>query len=168
MSVEDRVRRRLPDRFEPLLSGAQFGQFISVGVIGAVADTAVLALASFLFGLSDLWAKAAGVEVAILVMFLLNERWTFPDHGAIGYRPFLMRLGKSHLVRSGGVGVQLAIFWALVGPYGIELSIAGIELWFVVASLLSIGIATVINYVFESLFTWQVQTFESSTGEPSD
>jgi putative flippase GtrA len=168
MSVDDRIKQWVPDRFEPLLSAAQFGQFISVGVVGAVADTAVLALASLLFGVSDLWAKAAGVEVAILIMFFLNEQWTFPDKGDLGYRPFLSRLWRSHLVRSGGVGVQLAIFWALVGPYSIQFSVAGADIWFVVASLISIGIATVINYVFESLFTWQVQTFESSTGEPSD
>lgn len=167
MTSGEWLRQRLPDRFKPLLSGTQFGQFVSVGIVGAVADTAVLALTAFLFGLSDLWAKAAGAEVAILVMFLLNERWTFTDQGAVGSVPFLRRLGKSHLVRAGGVGVQLAIFWALIRPYRVQLSVAGTDVWVIVASLFSIGVATAINYVFESLFTWQIQAVSTQSSEPN-
>lgn len=171
MSVSDRLQQWLPNRLEPLLSVAQFGRFVSVGVVGAVADTAALTVAALVVGMPELLAKVVGIEVAILVMFRINEQWTFPDQGDSGYLPYLTRLGKSHIVRAGGSGLQLAVFWALVGPYRIQLSIAGTDLWFVVASLFSIGIATVINYLFESLFTWQVQTFDSSsgeTGEPSD
>ena len=167
MSVRQRLTRWLPERVQPLVSGAQFGQFVSVGAVGAVADTLVLAAATLLVGLSELWGKAAGIEVAVVLMFLLNERWTFTSYGSTGVRALLARLGKSHLVRSGGVAIQLAVFWVLTGPYAIQVAIGGIDVWFLLASLVSIGIATLINYVFEGLFTWDIGATGSKANERS-
>ena len=144
------------DRLEPLLSGVRFGQFLSVGVVGAVSDTAVLTAATLAVGLPQLWAKAAGIETAILVMFLVNEHWTFADRGATGRGAVLWRLGKSHLVRSGGVTVQLLAFAGLTRWVDPSVVVAGTDLWFVAASLLAIAVAMGVNYAFESVFTWQV------------
>ncbi|WP_336337880.1 GtrA family protein [Haloarcula brevis] len=154
--LERRVRGLVPDRFESLVSGVRFGQFVSVGVVGAISDNTVLAVLGLVFGVSDMWAKAAGVETAILVMFLVNEHWTFAGQGETGRRSFAKRLGKSHLVRSGGVAVQLAVYWLLTQWLTIELIIAGTDLWFIAASPLAIGVAMLVNYVAESVFTWQV------------
>ena len=165
MSVRQRLSRWLPERVKPLVSGAQFGQFVSVGAIGAVADTLVLAAATLLVGVSELWGKAAGIEVAVVLMFLLNERWTFTSYGGGGLRSLLVRLGKSHLVRSGGVAVQLAVFWILTGPYAVQVSIRGFDIWFLLASLVSIGVATLINYVCEGLFTWDIGDSGSTANE---
>ncbi|MDT3434516.1 GtrA family protein [Haloarcula sp. 1CSR25-25] len=158
MDIEQRVRRVVPDRFESLVSGVRFGQFASVGVVGAISDNTVLAVLGLAFGVSDMWAKAAGVETAILVMFLVNEHWTFAGQGDTGRRSFARRLGKSHLVRSGGVAVQLTIYWLLTQWLTVELVVAGTDLWFIAASPLAIGVAMLVNYVAESLFTWQVHT----------
>lgn len=162
MSVPNELRQWVPDRLAPLLSVATFAKFVSVGVVGAVADTAVLLCFSLLFAAPELMAKAAGIEVAVIVMFLLNERWTFTDQSDGGTLPFLRRLVRSHVVRVGGVGVQLAVFWALVGPYRLRLVVTGTDIWFVVASLVSIAVATAINYVCESMLTWQVQATETT------
>lgn len=156
MSVGDRLRRLVPDRFESLVSGVRFGQFLSVGVVGAISDNTMLAVLGLVFGVSDLPAKAAGIETAILVMFLVNEHWTFSEDGESGVRPFLQRLGKSHLVRTGGVTVQLVVYWALTQQLAVELVVAGRDLWFIAASPIAIAAAMSVNYVFESLFTWQV------------
>jgi len=158
MDLEQQVRRVVPDRFESLVSGVRFGQFVSVGVVGAISDNTVLAVLGLAFGVSDMWAKAAGVETAILVMFLVNEHWTFAGQGDAGRRSFAKRLGKSHLVRSGGVTVQLAVYWLLTQWLAIELVVAGTDLWFIAASPLAIGVAMLVNYVAESIFTWQVHT----------
>jgi len=152
----ERLRRLVPDSFEALVSGVRFSQFLSVGVVGAISDNTVLAVLGLAFGVPDLWAKAAGIETAILVMFLVNEHWTFSGAGASGTRPFLMRLGKSHLVRSGGVTVQLAVYWLLTQWLTVELVVAGTDLWFIAASPIAIAAALSVNYVFESIFTWQV------------
>ncbi|MEF8785596.1 MAG: GtrA family protein [Haloarculaceae archaeon] len=145
-------------RVDALLSGARFGQFVSVGVVGALSDNAVLATLNLVFGVPELWAKAAGVETAIVVMFLVNEHWTFAGQGATGRIPFLTRLGKSHLVRSGGVAVQLTVYWFLVTYIDFKLLVLGTDLWFLAASPIAIGVAMSLNYVFESLFTWEVHT----------
>lgn len=150
-----RLRERLPERFAVLFSSVRFGQFVSVGAIGAVGDNTVLALFTLGFGVPELWAKAAGIETAILLMFLLNDRWTFADVGASGSGSFASRLLKSHLVRSGGVTVQLLVYWFLTQYLTITLLVADTELWFLAASPISIGVAMSVNYVFETLFTWQ-------------
>ena len=152
----ERLRRLVPDRFEALVSGVRFGQFVSVGVVGAISDNTVLAVLRLAFGVPEFWAKVAGVETAILVMFLVNEHWTFSTAGEAGVRPFLTRLGKSHLVRSGGVTVQLAVYWLLTQHLPVTLVVAGTDLWFLAASPIAIAAAMSVNYVFESVFTWQV------------
>ncbi|MCU4800923.1 GtrA family protein [Halobacteria archaeon HArc-gm2] len=139
-----------------LLSGVRFGKFASVGVVGAISDNTVLAVLTLLVGVQEMWSKAAGVETAILVMFLVNEHWTFAGAGKAGRGPLLKRLVKSHLVRSGGVAIQLTVYWFLTQELTVELPVFGVDLWFLAASPIAIAIAMFVNYVFESLFTWRV------------
>ena len=42
--LRDALLAVIPDRFESLVSGVRFGQFVSVGVVGAVADISLLAV----------------------------------------------------------------------------------------------------------------------------
>ena len=49
MSVGDRLRTLVPNRFESLVSGVRFGQFLSVGVVGAISDNTVLAVLGLVF-----------------------------------------------------------------------------------------------------------------------
>jgi len=149
---------RVPPPFDALVSGVRFGQFASVGVVGAVSDNVVLAILGLAFGVPEMVAKAAGIEAAILVMFAVNERWTFAGQGAPGRRALAKRLGKSHLVRAGGAAVQLVVYWVLTQRLTVELVIGGRDLWFLAASPIAIAFAVLVNYVFESLFTWQVHT----------
>jgi putative flippase GtrA len=151
----DESRSRLGALAE-LASVTRFGQFASVGAVGAVFDNVVLTVAKLGLGAPTMVAKVAGIETAILVMFALNERWTFSEAGRPGTGPFLRRLGRSHLVRSGGVAVQLIVYWALTQRLSVELVAFGTDLWFLAASPVAIGVAMVINYVAESVFTWRV------------
>jgi putative flippase GtrA len=146
----------MTERFDALRSRARFGQFVSVGVVGAVVDNTTLAVLRLGAGVPELLAKAAGVEAAILVMFLVNERWTFAGEGRPGVGPFLRRLLTSHGVRAGGVTVQLVVYWALTQRLDVTLVVAGTDLWFLAASPVAIAVAMLVNYVAESLFTWRV------------
>ncbi|MFB6297925.1 MAG: GtrA family protein [Salinirussus sp.] len=141
---------------DALRSRVRFGKFVSVGAVGAAADNSVLAVLGLVFGVPDLWAKAAGIETAILVMFLANERWTFAGQGAAGTWPLLGRLGRSHLIRSGGVAIQLAVYWVLTQRLAVELVVWGRDLWFLAASPVAIAVAMLVNYTAESLLTWRV------------
>lgn len=146
----------MADRLDALRSTTRFGQFVSVGVVGAVVDNATLAALRLGAGVPELAAKAAGVEAAILVMFLVNERWTFADEGRPGAPAVLRRLLTSHGVRAGGVAVQLVVYWALTQRLGVTLVVAGTDLWFLAASPVAIAAAVLVNYVAESLVTWRV------------
>lgn len=135
----------------------RFGRFAGVGAVGAVCDNAVL-LALATAGVTPELAKFVGIETAIVVMFVLNERWTFADAGRPGLGPALRRLATSNAVRVGGIAVQLAVFSAVYRLLYVELSVSGIDLWLLVASGAGICCGMVVNYVTESLLTWRVHT----------
>lgn len=142
-------------RLASLLSGVRFGKFLSVGVVGAAVDASVL-VALTQTGVLPEVATLAGIETAILVMFAVNERWTFADHGAAGERSLLGRLARSHGVRAAGSLTQFLVFVAVFRGVAVSLPVAGVDLWLLVAKGAGIGVGMLVNYVFESLFTWRV------------
>ena len=140
---------------DSLLSGRRFGKFASVGVVGAVFDVTTATLLRELGVFPEL-AVFVGIEVAIVVMFLLNDNWTFAEQGAAGLGAALRRLLRSNLVRAGGILGQLATFWLFVRVVALDLPVAGIDGWFVVSKVAGIGTGMVVNYVAESLVTWRI------------
>jgi len=163
----------LGERAGSLLSGVRFGKFVSVGVVGALCDTAVLITLEGIVGAPAELAWVAGVETAIVVMFLVNEHWTFAGHGDDDRASFLDRLKRSHVVRAGGVATQFVVFVTVyrllfrdlvLGDVGLWVSLTGglgvplasLDLWLLLAKGLGVGVGMLVNYVFESLFTWQV------------
>lgn len=142
-------------RLDALLSGVRFGQFASVGALGAVCDTSLVVLLTTYGGIYRGSAKLVGAEVAIIVMFLVNEHWTFSAEGEAGRRSFLRRFLKSNLVRAGGVLVATVVF-VLVSGLNYRFPVGGESLWLVFSNGVGIGVGMVVNYVAESLFTWRV------------
>lgn len=153
---ERRPKAVVREWIDALASGVRLGQFASVGVIGAIFDNLVLTILALGTNLPTIVSKAAGIETAILVMFLVNDRWTFADEGDPGQWSLLGRLGKSHLVRAGGVTVQLVVFSLLYYGLDVRIEFAGENFWFLAASIVAIGVAMVVNYCFECLFTWRI------------
>lgn len=143
-------------RVDSLLSGVRFGKFVSVGVIGATCDTAVLMILAEGLGVVPEIATLIGIETAILVMFLLNDNWTFAEKGRDGYSPVLRRLARSHAVRAAGSLTQFTVFVIVYRFLFVEVSMAGIDLWILASKGSGIAVGMVVNYVFESLFTWRV------------
>ncbi|GAA0268232.1 GtrA family protein [Halobacterium noricense] len=138
----------------------RFGQFVSVGAVGAVFDVTTLVVLTELFGVPAAVANVVSIETAILVMFAVNERWTFAEHGATDLRSIGRRLVRSHVVRAGGSTLQYVLFVAVFYNVAVDLSVAGVDLWLVVVKGGAIGVAMLVNYVFESLFTWRVHADE--------
>ncbi|MFC6862453.1 GtrA family protein [Halomicroarcula sp. GCM10025817] len=149
-----RLRGAVPDRFEALVSGVRFGQFVSVGVVGALCDTTVLVVLTEVFGVLPEIATILGIETAILVMFAINDNWTFDAEG--DHRSLGRRLLRSHAVRAGGSTTQFVVFVVVYRLLFVPLSLLGLDLWLLVAKAGGIGVGMFVNYVFESLFTWQV------------
>jgi putative flippase GtrA len=146
---------RLTGRVLELVSAVRFGQFASVGVVGALFDvTTATALREL--GVFPELAVLVGIEVSVVVMFFLNDNWTFAEEGSRGLRPTLRRLLRSNLVRTGGILVQLAVFRVLYRVVAVDLAVAGLDAWFVVSKIGGIGAGLLVNYVAESLLTWRV------------
>jgi putative flippase GtrA len=151
---------RLP-RLDALRSRVRFGKFVSVGAVGAACDTAVLVVLTEVFGVLPEIATLVGIETAILVMFAINEHWTFAGEGREDRRSLLGRLGRSHGVRAAGSATQFVVFVLVFRGIPVSLPVAGIDAWLVVAKGAGIGVGMVVNYVCESLFTWQVHVDDS-------
>jgi putative flippase GtrA len=150
-TVLDAVARRT----RALASGVRFGQFVSVGVLGAILDTTVTLSLSGAMGINPDLAKFVGAEAAIVLMFLVNEHWTFASEGKAGVLPMVRRLVTSNVVRGGGLAVQL-VTYHFVRQLPIQLPLFGFDLYSVVAIGIAIGAGFVVNYFAESLITWQV------------
>lgn len=140
-----------------LLSPAIIGKFISVGVAGAFLDMTAMVTLVEVFGMLEEVAMLIGIELSILLMFVLNEHWTFRETGHRHWQAVASRFGRSHTVRIAAVIVQIGVFVILYRGWTIQLSLAGIDLWLVTAKGCGIVLGTALSYVCESLFTWQIQ-----------
>ncbi|ELZ58743.1 MULTISPECIES: GtrA family protein [unclassified Haloferax] len=150
----------MTDRLSALVSGTRFGKFASVGAVGAVFDLSLSSLLIVFFGVANELAKLAGAELAIVVMFVINDRWTFAGAGSDLLAAKVRRFVKSNLVRSGGLLVQVLVVRAL-GEVPLSIPVAGIDLWELIPLPLAIGASMLLNYVAESLFTWRIATRSS-------
>jgi len=143
-------------KLEELYSGIRFGKFVSVGAVGATAETLVVAFLTAGYGVLPQLAKAVGAEVSITLMFLINDHWTFPNAGAMGWLARIRRYLKSHVVRAGGLAVGFAVLTVLTSWTDVTLVVAGADLWPTVANVIGIGCGMLLNYLTEGLFTWRV------------
>ncbi|ERG96378.1 GtrA family protein [Haloquadratum walsbyi] len=140
---------------DALFSRIRFGKFVSVGALGAVFDIMTTTALIVIFDLLDEYAKLVGAEIAIIVMFAVNERWTFADIGSPGVLPTISRFIRSNLVRSGGLAVQFVIVRAL-RQLEITIIIAGFDIWQLIPIPIAIASSLGLNYIAESLLTWRV------------
>lgn len=139
-----------------LLSLRRIIQFTSVGIVGAICETSIVAILTAFGTTSPLAAKVVGVEISISVMFLINDRYTFSDAGQSQSTNRIYRWMRSHAVRSGGIVISFFILWILTSQTDIQIMLFGANFWPTIANLIAIGSALSINYIAESLFTWKV------------
>ncbi|MXV60800.1 GtrA family protein [Natronorubrum sp. JWXQ-INN-674] len=134
-------------RFRALLSTARFSQFAGVGVVGAAVDNIALVVLVELTALGPVMAKVISWELSIMVIFVINEQWTFAEYGAMTPRALGKRFLRSNAVRFAGFLVTLSVLATLVNWF---------DVWYLVANLIGIGIGFFVNYTCESLYTWKV------------
>jgi putative flippase GtrA len=154
--MSDGQDSRLGRWLTALAAPRRFGKFVSVGVVGAIFDTIVLLTLVEAFGVLEEVAVIIGIETAILVMFTLNEGWTFRRAGTSGWRATGRRLARSHAVRAAGSLVQFLVFVTVFRLLFVSLTVAGIDLWLLVAKGGGVACGMLVNYIFETLFTWRV------------
>ncbi len=148
-----------------MISLERLAQFGFVGALGAVVDMIVLAALHGRLGLPLVVAKCGSAEAGIVVMFAINESWTFADHGHRGVRAAGKRFLTSNVVRAGGFVVGTVVLLALVnwtdtGPVlthtlGLGNGFLAND-FYLVANVVGLGAGFVSNYFCESLVTWRV------------
>jgi putative flippase GtrA len=113
----------------------EFGRFLVVGGTGFVVDGALLLLLVHGAGMSKLWARLPSFLVAVTVTWWLHRHFTFA--WARSTKPSArewLRFVSGNVV---GNGLNLALYWFLVGEFG----------WGPLAALaLASGVAVGVNY----------------------
>ncbi len=137
----------LQNRVRAMINSGRFLRFATVGLAGTTVDFTILIALVELHGVPPELAKLVGAETAIIVMFVVNEHWTFSEWGRTGYRPLLRRLLTSNLVRTGGLVVATSVLWLLVYYADVQ---------YLVANGVGIVCGFVVNFLAESYFTWRV------------
>lgn len=135
------------DRLRSLVAADRLLQFVAVGTIGASVDMSLLVLFHSVVGLPLVISKLAGAESSYIVMFVINERWTFSSFGDTSVRARIQRFGTSNGVRLGGLATATTVLIVLTSTVG---------LWYPLANAVGIGVGFFVNYTFESLLTWRV------------
>lgn len=143
----DSILEALQLRFRALWSRSRVGQFVGVGLVGAAVDTLGLYLLVELTALGPVVGKAVSWELSIVVIFVINEWWTFASYGETTPRALGRRFLRSNVVRFAGFLVTLAVLAMLVRWAGV---------WYVAANAVGIGVGFFVNYTCESLYTWKV------------
>ena len=121
-------------------------RFAIVGAIGALLNTALLALLVEAAGVTPVVGAAAATEACILGNFTVNDRWTFRDSApALGW---FERACRYNLVALGGLLVSVAAV-ALFGQ--------GLQVPYLAANGLGIAAGALWNYSLGSRLAWASQ-----------
>lgn len=143
-----------PAIFRAIVDGVRFRRFATVGALGAIVDLSISIPLTMLTSIPPEVAKFIGAEVAIVLMFLVNDRWTFREVPSDGWGHQLRRLIKSNVVRGGGLAIQIIVVFVLVRS-GVVLEVAGTDIWAAVTMPIAIGCGFFANYLGETLLTWR-------------
>ena len=122
-------------------------KFSIVGVIGAGINTGFLWFLTDFVGLFYLVSSAVAIEIAIIIQFLMNDRWTFKERKTTLARQFIKRILKSNLWRSGGLVVNIGILYLFTEYMGV---------YYLLSNIFGIICAFLLNYILESRLTWGI------------
>nr|QNO54299.1 hypothetical protein FGBIHFOD_00039 [Methanosarcinales archaeon ANME-1 ERB7] len=140
---------KLPNRVEPLkMDFPRLIKFSIVGAIGAGINMGFLWVLTDFAGLFYLFSCMVAIEIAIIMQFMMNDRWTFKDRKTTHVGQFIKRILKSNLWRSGGSTVNIGILYFLTEYMGV---------YYLLSNIFGIICAFLLNYIFESRFTWHIE-----------
>ena len=92
---------------------AQVSRFLLVGSVGFIVDGGILMLLVQGGGMSRVWARIPSFLVAVTVTWWLHRHFTFASSRHVA--PSVRELLRFVLANSLGNGLNLAVYWALVG-----------------------------------------------------
>jgi putative flippase GtrA len=140
---------KLPDRVAALrMDVLRLIKFSIVGGIGAGINTGFLWVLTAVGGLFYLVSAVVAIEIAILMQFLMNDRWTFRETKTQHLEQFIKRIFKSNVWRSGGLAVNIGVLYLLTEYMG---------MYYLLSNIVGIICAFLLNYILESRLTWGIR-----------
>lgn len=121
-------------------------KYYLVGASGILVNLGVLFALTEFAGLWYLLSSTVAIYVSITSNFLLNKSWTFRDT-VIKQRTFLM-YGKFIGVSLVGMGIQLGFNYMFVEKLAV---------YYLLAALISIMIASLVNFVLNRRLTFGIK-----------
>ena len=121
-------------------------KYYLVGASGVLVNLGILFILTEFVGLWYLLSSTIAIYVSITTNFLLNKTWTFRDT-AIKQRDFLM-YGKFIGVSLVGMGIQLGFNYMFVEK---------LSVYYLLAALISIMIASSVNFVLNRRLTFGIK-----------
>jgi putative flippase GtrA len=119
-------------------------QFLATGFLGVFIDNGLLYLFHEFMNFNLALSKAMGTELTILTLFFINDNWTFQHENQPG--KVKERLIRSNTIRLVGLVVSVAVLVFLHEK---------LEIWLLLANMISIGVGFVFNYTLES-YAWKM------------
>jgi len=121
-----------------------FIKYSIVGFSGVLVNLGLYTVLTRIFGFSEIIAPLISIESSLLSNFLLNNFWTFKKREITSslYKRFL----QFHIVSGGAACLNYATFlfaFAVIGLHDI------------LANLIGIAIAAILNYLINSNWTWR-------------
>lgn len=117
-----KMKSLLGDKFEIINKYAKFGV---IGSLGALINTALLFVFTEIGGFHYMMSAVVSIEAAIISMFFLNNKFTFRPLKE-GFKQILVGIGKSNVIRSAGIAVQLGMLYGLTEFVGVNYLISNI------------------------------------------
>lgn len=120
-------------------------RFVTVGVVAAAFQTALLGALVEISALQYLLAAAIAIEVTIVLQYGANNAWTFAGTRHAGAEEYVRGLLKTNLVRGSAIPIQLSVLFGLV---------EWVSLPYLLGNVVAIGISGLYRYALDSRWTW--------------
>ena len=121
-----------------------FMKYSLVGVSGVFVNLGLYFLLTRYYEISELVAPLIAIESALISNFILNNFWTFGKR--ITQRRIRVKFVKFHIVSGSSALINYSAFLTLFLVFG---------LYDILANLIGIGLAAIVNYLINSNWTWR-------------
>ena len=121
-----------------------FMKYSLVGVSGVFVNLGLYFLLTRYYEISELVAPLIAIESALISNFILNNFWTFGKR--ITQSRIRVKFVKFHLVSGFSALINYSAFFTLFLVFG---------LYDILANLIGIGLAAIVNYLINSNWTWK-------------
>ena len=121
-----------------------FMKYSLVGVSGVFVNLGLYLFLTRYYEISEVLAPLIAIESALISNFILNNFWTFGKR--ITQRRIRVKFVKFHLVSGFSALINYSAFLTLFLVFG---------LYDILANLIGIGLAAIVNYLINSNWTWK-------------